>query len=35
MLYIPRPVFHAEPSDEHAITEEIKNRNAKRKLSGW
>lgn len=35
MLYIPRPVFRAEPSDEHAIADEIKRRNAKRKLSGW
>lgn len=35
MLYIPRPLFHAEPADERAIADEIENRNAKRKLSGW
>lgn len=35
MCYIPRPAFHAEPADEEDITEEIAERNSKRRLSGW
>ena len=35
MFYIPRPVFHAEPTDEVVIKAEIESRNAKRNLSGW
>lgn len=35
MFYVPRPVFHAEPASPSDIDIEIKNRHAKRKLSGW
>lgn len=35
MSYIPRPVFHAGPTTVSEAELDIKNRNAKRGLSGW